>query len=433
MRMRSFSNMLTLVLAIAGCIVAIVLTYEEFHPQAEIGCSQLGGDCSKTIQSSFGHLGPIPTSVIGLGMYLTVAGLAWKRRSLLAARREAELNRVADSFPVTDDRESEGLYAGGLPIATENTTENHSVQATSVTTVRLRSSIKRLDGALWLISTAALCISWWLQYSSVFTLCSFCPWCFGSACIVTLLFLLTTNDFLLEGRKLDGEQKLLAIVSAFIVVCFLVVATPVVVSRVIMCARKNEPPKPPAEVPLDKRALLMPDYLRWKGDPKAPYALIEFADYQCPHCKKAADRMEQFIKNSPRKPIRFAFRNFPLDQHTWARPAALAAEAAGEQGKFWEMHDMIFKNQDAMEKPSFTKEELDGYAEKLGLDMKKYDADYNSAKVSDRIVNDLVAGKVTGLVYTPSFYLITPNQISLHTTIEGLEKVWKDPNSPYWK
>ena len=74
MKLRSITNLLTLLLALAGCFVAIVLTYEEFHPKADIGCSKFGGDCEKTISSKYGHLGPIPTSIIGLGMYLTLAG-----------------------------------------------------------------------------------------------------------------------------------------------------------------------------------------------------------------------------------------------------------------------------------------------------------------------------------------------------------------------
>jgi protein-disulfide isomerase/uncharacterized membrane protein len=420
------------VLATAGCIVAIVLTYEEFHPKAEIGCRQMGGDCSKTIQSKYGHLGPIPTSLIGLGMYLTVAGLAWKRRGLLTARREAELSRVADSFPVPHP-DTEDPREDGSPISPDERAEGLPAEPSPDTTIQLRSAIKRLDGALWGISTAALLISWWLQYAAIYILCSFCPWCLASALIVTSLFALSTYDFLLEGRKLDGEQKLLAIVSTFIVVCFLIVSVPVVITRIRRCSASNEAPKRPKIVSVDKRALLMPSYLRWKGDPKAPYALVEFADYQCPHCKKASERMDEMIKNSPYKPIRFAFRNFPLEQHAWAHQAALAAEAAGEQGKFWQMHDLIFKNQDAMEKPEFSREDLDRYAEELGLDMKKFNADLSSTKVSDRIVNDIVAAKVTNLVYTPSFYLITPTQITLLTTIEGLEEVWKDPKSPYWK
>lgn len=415
MSMRSVSNFITMLLALAGCIVAIVLTYEEFHPAADIGCSQLGGDCARTIQSAYGHLGPIPTSIFGLGMYAAVVGLCVVRKRALRARRAMEQARVE-------------TYAQALDAQDQVT----PVETVPDPILKLRSRIKRLDAALWGIAVLAVVTSWWLQYVSLYVICSFCPWCFGSASIVTLIFLLTTYDFLLEGRKLDGEQKLLAGVTAFILICFGFVGAPVLISRAAECRKTTVALKPRA-IEVSKRDMLLVKYLNFKGDPGAKYTLVEFADYQCPHCKKAAGVVDELMKKQPPGGVRLGFRNFPLSQHDWARPAALAAEAAGEQGKFWQMHDLIFEHQDELEKPTFTRETLDQWAEQLGLDLKKFSRDFDSKKLSDRIINDAVAGQITELKTTPTFYLITPTQITQMPGIERLQQAWRDHKDPVWK
>ena len=161
--------------------------------------------------------------------------------------------------------------------------------------------------------------------------------------------------------------------------------------------------------------------------------MIEFADYQCPHCKKAAARVEELLKSPPKGPMRFAFRNFPLDAHQQARPAAMAAEAASKQGKFWEMHDLIFKHQDELEKSGFTNHRFEDWAGELKLDMDRFKKDSQSQEVADRVINDHVAGEVTGLSITPSFYIITPTRITLLSGIDALEAAWKDPNDKAWK
>jgi protein-disulfide isomerase/uncharacterized membrane protein len=424
MRLKSFSNIITLLLALFGCIVAIVLTYEEYHPAADIGCSRFGGDCSKTINSKYGHLGPIPTSLLGLGMYLTVAGLCVARHKLLRARRTAETSRASSYTNALDDE-----------------IENDDVPGTFAPSVdpalEIRRKIKQLDFGLWGIATLAVGASWLLQYVALYKICSFCPWCFASAALVTLMFLLTSYDFLIEGRKLDGEQKLLAGVSAFIIVCFGGALASVVVARIGVCSHGALPSDVPPSTVVEpsKHDLLVVKYLKFRGpNPKAKYMLIEFADYECPHCKKAAKRVEELLKTPPKGGIRFAFRNFPLDQiHQQARPAAMAAEAASEQGKFWEMHDIIFAHQDELGKPGFLPENFDEWAEQVGLNVDKFKRDSESTKIAERVANDHVAGDLTGLKITPSFYLITPTQITLLSGLDELEKVWKDPGDARWK
>jgi protein-disulfide isomerase/uncharacterized membrane protein len=423
MRLKSFSNILTLLLALAGCIVATVLTYEEFQPKADIGCRRFGGDCSKTINSKYGHLGPIPTSLLGLGMYLTVAGLCVARHRLLRARRAAEASRASSYTSTVDD---EG----------ENSGMQEMLAPPVDTALELRRKIKLLDFGLWGIATLAVAASWWLQYAALYIICSYCPWCFTSAAIVTLIFLLTSYDFLIEGRKLDGEQKLLAWVSAFIIVCFASAFASVIIARISVCSHAELPGSvtPSIDVAPSKRDLIVAKYLKFRGDPKAKYMLIEFADYQCSHCKKAAARVEELLKTPPKGGIRFAFRNFPLDEiHRLARPAAIAAEAASEQGKLWEMHDMIFAHQDDLTKPGFLPEKFDEWAEQLGLNVDKFRRDSESKNIANRVANDHVAGELTGLQITPTFYLVTPTKVTLLAGIDELENVWSNPNDARWK
>ena len=214
-------------------------------------------------------------------------------------------------------------------------------------------ALNRLNAAVWAIAAAAIAISWWLQYASLYLLqpCSFCPWCFSSAAIVTVIFLLASYDLLVAGRTLDGEQKLLAWVAAFIIVGFGVVGGPLLYTQIKACGAMPgkssfEISKPKDQPAPSTRSLIMVKDLRWIGDPKAKYALVEFGDYECGHCKKAVGIVADLLKSPPAGGVRFTFRNFPLVRHPWAYSAAAAAEAAGEQGKFWEMHDLIYQHQE---------------------------------------------------------------------------------------
>ena len=100
------------------------------------------------------------------------------------------------------------------------------------------------------------------------------------------------------------------------------------------------------------------------GASHAPVTVVEYGDFECPNCKQAAPAVNLLLERSAGR-IRFVFRHFPLEEvHPHALGAALAAECAGGQGKFWEMHDLLFANQDHL-KP----QNLHSYAERLQLDM----------------------------------------------------------------
>jgi protein-disulfide isomerase len=136
------------------------------------------------------------------------------------------------------------------------------------------------------------------------------------------------------------------------------------------------------------------------GPDNAPVTLLEYGDYQCPFCGRAyvtIKRLQEYFGDQ----LRFAYRNFPLTQvHPHAQQAAEAAEAAGAQGKFWEMHDMLYENQDALDLPS-----LREYALVLELDMDRFDMEMMTHAHAKRVREDFMSGVKSGVNGTPTFYL----------------------------
>lgn len=135
--------------------------------------------------------------------------------------------------------------------------------------------------------------------------------------------------------------------------------------------------------------------------------LIEYGDFQCPGCGSAYPRVKA-ISEEYKDQLQFVFRNFPLTSiHPNAKAAAGAAEAAGLQGKYWEMHDLIYQSQTSWSLLT-DKERTDafnGYARQLGLDISKFDSDISSAAVTKKITFDQTIGKKAGVDSTPTFYL----------------------------
>jgi protein-disulfide isomerase len=144
--------------------------------------------------------------------------------------------------------------------------------------------------------------------------------------------------------------------------------------------------------PLDDRI----DHVR--GDPAAP-VILEYGDYECPYSRQAYRQIQRVERELD---VRFAFRHFPLTEiHPHALAAAAAAEAAAVQGRFWEMHDLLFHRQKALED-----EDLRGYAAELGLDLARFDDERASAEVLQRIERDVESGTATGEVLgTPTLFI----------------------------
>ncbi len=137
-----------------------------------------------------------------------------------------------------------------------------------------------------------------------------------------------------------------------------------------------------------------------QGPAAAPVTLVEYGDYECPYCGRAYPILKQIQREmGPR--LRFVYRNFPLNTiHEHAGVAAQAAEAAGEQGKFWEMHDLLYEHQDEL-----AEVDLRDYALKLGLEIYKFDADLSSERFASRVRDDFRGGVRSGVNGTPTFFI----------------------------
>jgi protein-disulfide isomerase len=137
-----------------------------------------------------------------------------------------------------------------------------------------------------------------------------------------------------------------------------------------------------------------------QGAKDAPVILIEYGDYQCPYCGKAYPIVKQLQKRIG-KSMCFVFRNFPLTEvHPFAEGAAEAAEAAGEQDKFWEMHDALYENQNALEP-----EDLVAYAKRLHLDVPRFTSELTTHAHAKRVREDFLSGVRSGVNGTPTFFI----------------------------
>jgi protein-disulfide isomerase len=136
-----------------------------------------------------------------------------------------------------------------------------------------------------------------------------------------------------------------------------------------------------------------------KGAKNAPVTIVEFSDFQCPFCSRVEPTLSQIEKEYAGK-VKIAWKNQPLPFHQNARPAAMAAMAANEQGKFWEMHDKMFANQQNLDRAS-----LEKYGQEIGLDMGKFKAALDSNKFDAKITADSNEGNKVGANGTPTFYI----------------------------
>ena len=141
-----------------------------------------------------------------------------------------------------------------------------------------------------------------------------------------------------------------------------------------------------------------------KGDKEALSTLIEYSDFQCPACGSYYPIVKKVSEDLGAK-VRFAYRHFPLPQHKNAKLAATVAEAAGKQGKFWEMHDLIFQNQSDWSEEKNAAILFAKYAQELGLDLARFQTDIASDDIKAKIENDYKSGVKAGVNSTPSFFL----------------------------
>ncbi len=157
------------------------------------------------------------------------------------------------------------------------------------------------------------------------------------------------------------------------------------------------------------------------GPKDAKATLVEYSDFQCPACRSFNPILKQINKDLEGK-IRFVYRHFPLPQHRQAVLAGIASEAAGRQGKFWEMSDVIFEKQNEWENNSEAKVLFIQYAEGLTLDMDKFKKDLEDSVLEERVRRDLQKGETARVDSTPTFFL-NDKKIENPKSLEEFENV----------
>lgn len=202
-----------------------------------------------------------------------------------------------------------------------------------------------------------------------------------------------------EQRKIREEKQAAARRrekrNALVVKAALVVMVPLVLFVLYQGLFSGPPALPPDLVG-------EADHVR--GNPDADITLTVYADFQCPACQ---GEWETIARAWPRirDDVRLVYRYFPLDTHRFSFQAARYAEAAGRQGYFWEMHDMLFSNQQAWTVMDDPAPMFDGFAEQIGLDLEQLHADMALAEVRAKIVSDQQGGIRAGVRSTPALFI----------------------------
>lgn len=151
----------------------------------------------------------------------------------------------------------------------------------------------------------------------------------------------------------------------------------------------------------------------FKGADKPKVTIVEYADFECGHCKAASAVVSDLVKKHPE--VKVVFKHFPLSFHAMARKAAIAAEAAGRQGKFWKMHDALFATQELL-----SDDLILGHAKALGLDVARFQKDIADPELAKRVDASRNEGMAFGIDATPSFF-IEGRPYHLNRSVEGFE------------
>lgn len=168
-------------------------------------------------------------------------------------------------------------------------------------------------------------------------------------------------------------------------------------------------PTQPAEQPL-QQLTVAPGKMPVLGQASAPVTIVEFSDYQCPYCSRLCSGAEEQLKQTYVKQgkVKIYFRNFPLSFHQYSMPAAIAAECANAQGKFWEMHDKLFASQAAWSASSDAATVFKGYAVELGLNNATFTACFDGQTPAAAISADMADAQTYGVQGTPASFIIVP-------------------------
>ncbi len=178
----------------------------------------------------------------------------------------------------------------------------------------------------------------------------------------------------------------------------------VVGAAILLGGNNGSTPTPSSTVTAPTDVLVRPG-AHSLGPENAKVTIVEFSDFECPACQAAEPTVEQILSEYKAKSVRYIYREYPLPSHQYAFLAAQAAEAAGLQGKFWEMHNRLFSEFEKNPNLVLTKDVVTGYAKDLGLDTTKFAADLDSDAVRQIILNNQADGNKVGLSATPTFFI----------------------------
>lgn len=178
-------------------------------------------------------------------------------------------------------------------------------------------------------------------------------------------------------------------------------------------------------VPDNQGSTIITDQEWSKGNPDALVTLIEYSDFQCPACASYYQMIGKLAEEMGQE-VLIIYRHYPLSSiHPQAQLAAQAAEAAGQQEAFWSMHDKLFANQSSWSNQSNAEEIFVGYAQDLGLDTEKFQADLNNSNIKDAVKDDLRSGNQALVEGTPTFFL-NGNKISNPRSYDKLRQTIRD-------
>jgi len=199
----------------------------------------------------------------------------------------------------------------------------------------------------------------------------------------------------------------------------ILIACVVIFGGILLFSKKD------ASAPKDSNGNTVQPTNHVRGEGKKGVTLVEYGDFQCPACGQYYPIVEQ-VYAKYKDDITFQFRHFPLSQiHPHAFLAHRYAEAAGNQGKFWEMYDLLYKNQSSWTSLGSVDSTFQSFAQSLNLDMSKLDADVKSDTTNAIINADIDAGKGLGVNSTPTFFL-DGKKIENPTDLESFNKLIDD-------
>jgi protein-disulfide isomerase len=184
--------------------------------------------------------------------------------------------------------------------------------------------------------------------------------------------------------------------------------------------------------PIQMRDLLPPG-TRYRGDPKAPYVLVEFGDYQCPRCGLAVADVDKIMKTYAKK-LRYVFNYWSVKsvtEHPHSMAMAMAAEAADKQGKYWQLHDALFAEQfkfkDANQEQAFA--QINQTAKEVGVDVDALRKEMASTEVGASLDRQKAVGVKAKITVTPSFYIVKPGDIVVPLgNLDDMKKWFENPN-----